>query len=191
MTKKPPPSFESAQLKFLESTCCSTPTFSSWGEGDADFKVASFDDYPVAGARTHVTFGVSRLPFSSYRGLDMGFELVLSAPADQAAPLLETLATAIVENVRRARTRERRPFIEANGIFAPGYPPHFVFTSHVSATPAITAIKEQHRFGDRYVVFLSAIPIDDTELRAYEKSVPQFLQQLRADGLVGSYPRPR
>jgi hypothetical protein len=125
------------------------------------------------------------LAVSIYRGRHVGFELTLTLAKEDPA-VIQMLSTAALENLRLAKAGERRPFIEYNGIYAPGYPPHLMFTDQLTCTPALSG---QKRFGDRYVQFLAAIALDDRELREYDRSVPALIEQIRSAGRIAEYPR--
>ncbi len=138
-------------------------------------QVATFDGYPTASSLTHVTIGASRHPVSLYRRRPVGFELIATTP-EGAPDSTASLANAVLDNLRLVRTRERRPFIEYNGVYAPGYPPHLLFTTEVTATPAFSG---RLLVGDRYVYLLSALPITDAELRLYSRDVGALISALR------------
>jgi hypothetical protein len=174
-------------LDFLETTTGASPDLTSYGSGKRRVQVARFDDYPSAGLTTFVTVGASRVPVTTYRGLQVGFELTLTL-ATPDPDTADDLAKAVLENLRVADSDQRRPFIEYNGIFAPGYPPHLLFTEQLTCTPQLSGRK---RCGDRWVSFLSAIPLGDDELREYDQSVPTLIARLGKDGQLEKYPRRR
>ena len=170
-------------LDFLAKTTKAPMNVESFGQEQV--KVANFAGYPSKDVTTFVTAGASRWPVSMWRGLQVGFELTLTL-AEPDPHTAEALATAVIENLKLADSRQRRPFIEANGIYAPGYAPHLMFTSEVSFIPKLTGRK---RCGDGYVQFLSAVPLGDSELREYDRGVRVFLDKLKAGGQIEKYPR--
>jgi len=178
-------SSEQAQLRFLTGVCGTPPRLERFGPADDGVAVATFEGYPNTDARTHVTVGLARHPFSLHRRRPVGYELAASVPAD-APSFAPVLAGAVLENLRLVRSRERRPFIEANGVYAPGYPPHLLFTTEVTATPAFAG---RHLFSDRYVYFLSTVPLDDAELRLYDRDVRALLTQLNAGDRIAGVSR--
>lgn len=111
-------------------------------------------------------------------------ELTLTTADDEGpfVDLLDSLVSAAVD----PRFADRRRIVEYNGVWAPGYPPHLIFTTQLSATPQLMV---QKKVGDRYVEWLSAIPIDDAELRRYDRNIPAFLNELTAESIT-VYPRP-
>jgi hypothetical protein len=172
-------------LDFLTKTTKVTPSINIYGPEKRQIRVATLNDYPATGVTTFVTIGASQLPVTMYRGLDVGFELTLTLvkPDPHAA---EDLAKAVMENLRVAESGLRRPFIEYNGIHAPGYPPHLLFTEQVTCTPKLSGRK---RCGDRWISFLAAIPLDDNELREYDRGVANLIAKLKEDGRLDTYPR--
>lgn len=162
-------------VALLEALTGASPPLARQGRAKSAIEIATCAGYPRAGLTTLVTIGNARAPFSMYRGVDVGFELTLSVPDAEVPDLLPSLAAAVRENLQR-HARERRPFIESNGMYAPGYPPHFFFAASLSATPALAGRK---RIGASYVHFLAAIPIDDAELRIYDRDVGALIRQLR------------
>jgi hypothetical protein len=172
-------------LDFLTTTVKVPLNAASYGAGKRHVQVARLDDYPSTGLTTFVTVGASLLPFSMYRGLEVGFELTLTL-AKPDPDTADDLAKATLENLRVADSGKRRPFIEYNGIYAPGYPPHLLFTEQVTCTPKLSGRK---RCGDRWVSFLAAVPLGDDELREYDRSVPTLIARLKADGRLHKYPR--
>ena len=172
-------------LEFLAKTTKILPPIAIYGSGKRQVQVARFDDYPSAGLTTFVTVGASVLPVSMYRGLEVGFEITLTL-AQPDPDTANGLAQAVLENLRVADSGERRPFIEYNGIYAPGYPPHLLFTEDVTCMPKLSGRK---RCGERWVSFLAAIALGDVELRAYDRSVPTLIASLKKDGRLDKYPR--
>ena len=171
------------QRRFVTKVTGSEPRWQAFGRKAPRYWLGVCDDYPVAGARTAVTFGLARRTVSMWRGLPVGFELVLALHGD-VADVIEPLVRAVSET--DGQDRRRRPLIEANGVFAPGYAPHLLFTTAVSATPELMVRK---KFADRYVEFMAAVPIDDRELRQYDRDVPGLISALRDQGQVLVYPR--
>ena len=163
------------------------PDVEPFGPTAGGYALGRLEDYPRAGMTTVVTFGASRQPFSIWRGLPLGIELVLTLIGDMAEAT-ELIKAAILEGHQRALAKDdRRRVIEANGVWAPGYAPHLLFTDAVSATPELMV---QKKFGERYVSFLSAIPIDDRELREYDRDISRFIGGLGKVDLIAHYPRP-
>jgi hypothetical protein len=187
MTQPPKSEFQEELLHFLAKVSASTPQLVSREPWGRRIRIAKCAAYPSPGLITFVTLGASDLPVSLYRGRAVGFELTLTL-AKEDPDIVDTLATAVLENLRLGATRERRPFIEYNGIYAPGYPPHLLFTSHITGTPALCG---QKRVSDRYVCFLAAIPVDDRELREYDRSPPALIERIRNSGRIADYPRCR
>ena len=176
---------DEAQRKFLRVTTGQMPEVQPFGPTTAQYGLATLEDYPSPGLTTVVTFGAARQPFSTWRGLPLGIDLVLTLAGD-ITEAAEMLKAAVLEGHRRSLSKDdRRRLIEANGVWAPGYPPHLLFTDVVSATPELMV---QKKFGERYVTFLSAIPIDDWELREYDRDIPGFIRGL--GDRVAYYPRP-
>lgn len=157
-----------------------------FGPAVAGCALARLEEYPGPGLTTAVTFGVSGQRVSMWRGLPLGHELALTLEGDvtEAAAMLE--AAVLEDRRRRTGTVDRRPFVAANAVWAPGYAPHLLFTSEVSATPELMGTKKA---GDRYVSFLSVVPIDDRELRLYDRDAAGFVAQLADGGRVATYPR--
>lgn len=135
---------------------------------------------------TLVTSGLSDVDYSMWRGLPLGFELLLTTMGDVSHAAADLYAVAREHGQRK--TTGRRAIIEANGVWAPGYPPHMFFTDQVSATPEL--IHEEKKLGDRYVTFTSAIQIDDRELRLYDRNPLELIATLNDPLLVATYPRP-
>lgn len=185
MSKRRIGTVEQELLEFLESVCGSRPRVLSLGPPRGTVQIAACREYPRAGLCTFVTLGASDLRASMYRGRPVGFEIALTLGKDDP-DIIKLLRSAVVENARLAATRERRPFIEYNGVYAPGYPPHLLFTQSVALTPALSKRK---LLGGRYVSFLAAIPLDDAELRNYDRNVSALLEQLQAGGRVADFPR--
>ena len=178
---------DEAQRKLLRATTGQVPEVEPFGPVEAGYGLGHLVDYPAAGLTTVVTFGAARQPSSMWRGLPLGAEAVLTLAGD-VTEVADMLRAAVLEGHRRTLDKaDRRPVMEANGVWAPGYPPHLLFTSAVSATPELMVKK---KLGDQYVSFLSAVPIDDRELRQYDRDVNGLLGSLAAGGLVARYPRP-
>ena len=158
-----------------------------FGPAAAGCALARLDDYPAPGLTTAVTFGVSGQRVSLWRGLPLGHELALTLEGDVSEALAMLEAAVLEDRQRRSGATDRRPFVAANAVWAPGYAPHLLFTSEASVTPELMGIKKA---GDRYVSFLSVVPIDDGELRRYDRDAAGFVAQLAAGGRVATYPRP-
>ncbi|MFT3685018.1 MAG: suppressor of fused domain protein [Phycisphaerales bacterium] len=107
-------------IDLLTETAGLTPRLTAHGKGKRQVLIAQFDGYPSAKLVTFVTVGLSQEPVTMHRGLDAGFELTLTLaqPASDSAKLL---AQAALENLKIVDADERRPFIEYNGVYAPGY----------------------------------------------------------------------
>jgi hypothetical protein len=178
-----------AQLALLKKLCRVTPTMRSFGPKSKGLEIGTYVDYPAPGLRTHVTFGASQVGWSMWRGLSLSRELTMTLDAtSDTRELVELLEAAVLEDHRIVATKERRSFLEYNGVWAPGYPPHLFFSTSFTATPDLMV---QKKLGDRYVQFLSAVPIDDRELRAYERSTPDTGLALEIDdAAIATYPRP-
>ena len=161
----------------------SPPTLRAIGPPRSGMELAVFADCPRPGLTTLVTVGFSVLPFSIWRTLPLGMELALTTSDDQG-PFVELLGSLVSAAVD-PRAADRRRIVEHNGVWAPGYAPHLVFTDRVSATPQLMV---QRKVGGRYVQWLSAIPIDDAELRRYDRDIPAFLDELTPDSIT-TYPR--
>jgi hypothetical protein len=158
-----------------------------FGPALSGYAMGRIDDYPASGQTTALTSGVARQAVSRWRGLPLGHELVLTMDGDVAEVLAMVEAAVLENHSRRSDAVDRRPFVAANGVWAPGYAPHLVFTDEASATPELMV---QKKLGDRYVSFLSVVPIDDRELREYDRNPGAFIAQLAAGGRVSTYPRP-
>jgi hypothetical protein len=172
-------------LRYLAKVTSSQPQIlerESWG---GRVRLAKCEDYPRSGLTTFMTLGASELCVSLYRGRTVGFELTMTL-AKEDPGIVDTLATTVVENLRLATSKERRPFIEYNGIYAMGYPPHFLFTEQITITPSFSG---RNRVGQNYISFLAAIPLDDREVREYDRSVPALIEKLRSTGRIAEYPR--
>ena len=172
-------------LDLLAKTTKVPLNVADYPSGKRHVHVAKLIDYPSTGLTTFVTAGASLLPVTMYRGLEVGFELTLTL-AKPGPDTADDLAKAVLENLRVVDAGQRRPFIEYNGIYAPGYPPHLLFTEQVTCTPKLSGRK---RCGDRWVSFLAAIPLGDGELREYDRSVPTLIATLSKGGRLGEYPR--
>lgn len=171
-----------AILEYLTKKLGAAPTLRTCARA---VEVATVSGYPAPHQSTSVTLGASRLGVSMWRGREVGFELTLTLNrADE--DLVGFLGATAAENLRVAASRERRPPIEHNGSYAPGYPPHLLFSESLSLTPEL---RGRTRLGDGYVHFLAAVPIDDGELRRYDRSPPELIAELAAAGRVADYPR--
>ncbi len=177
---------EILEEKFLRTVTGQRPLIEDFGPATERYSLSSYADYPASGLTTIVTIGVARHPFSMWRGRPLGFELVLTLAGD-ISEAAEVLKSAVLENHRRVVNQERRRVIEVNGVWAPGYAPHLLFTTAASATPNLMVTK---KVGDRYVEFLSAVPIDDRELREYDRDIPRLIAGLAEGGMIVHYPRP-
>lgn len=135
--------------------------------------------YPEDDLVTLITVGYSDFGFSMYRGRDVGFELTLTTTSELATELGALLAASIDVSIKAKQSRERRPPIEYNGLYSPGYPPHLFFCQDLSLTPALSG---QKTAGSKYVEFMAAIPISDAEMRAYDRNVTDLITQLRQSG---------
>jgi hypothetical protein len=188
LAKAPAPSREQAVLAFVAQELGPSCRIRSHGPKARQIQTVTAEGYPEARLVTFVTVGLSRAAFSLYRGCECGFEVTLTTEADKGE-LFDTLVTAVLEHLRlkSQRTPERRPFIEHNGVYAPGYPPHLLFTTRLSCTPKLAI--ERKKLGDAYVTFLAAIPLSEAELRRYDRSLPGLIDELSASGKLARYPR--
>lgn len=152
----------------------------------AGIRLARLVGYPSPDLVTLVTVGLSNDVHTFHRGRQVGFELTLTAPPAIARDLADRLSAAAHESIRLRKSGERRPPVEYNGLYAPGYPPHLLFCSELSLTPDLEG---RQRAGERYVEFLPAIPISDAELRRYDRSVRALIDELRAGGDLADYTR--
>ena len=142
--------------------------------------------FPTDTSNTVVTCGASPRARSVWRRLPVHYELVLvvDETMNLAGELVKSLGDLVREEHRRANDRDRRSVIEANGVWAPGYPPHLLLSSrHVSPI-----FEKRVKLEDRYVSLFSAVPIDDTELRAYDRSRADLVSSLTVEGML-KYPR--
>jgi hypothetical protein len=171
-------------LDHLNKLLGTKPELRRYGRRSAGVSVAIGKDYPEPGLTTFVTIGASRQPVSVYRGRDVGRELTMTL-AKPDPEMIETLANAVLEDLRRRSTENRRPCIEYNGVSAPGYAPHLFFTDQLSLTPKL---RGQIRFESTIIEFLAAIPIGDSELRIYDRDVLGLIKRLR-HGRIEKYPR--
>lgn len=142
--------------------------------------------FPSETTTTVVTCGASPRACSMWRRLPVHYELVLVVDdtMNLAGELVESLGDLVREEHRRVNDRDRRSVIEANGVSAPGYPPHLLLSSqHVSPI-----FEKRAKLEDRYLSFFSAVPIDDPELRAYDRSPVELVSSLTVEGML-KYPR--
>ncbi len=150
----------------------------AFGPKTAGLALAELRDVPSGGATTWVTMGVAEHQRSMWRGLPLGHELGLALAA-RDDDVVELLEAAVLEDRRRARDDDRRPLVEARGVWAPGHAPHLVFTD----TPAIAdLVDKRHKVHDRYVSFLAAVPIDDADLRLYDRDPKALIERLAPSG---------
>ena len=157
----------------------------SFGPKTARLARAELAGYPHSGATTWVTVGMARHQRSTWRGLPLGFELVLTL-ADRDADVVGMLEEAALEDRRRGLGQvDRRPMVEQNGAWAPGHPPHLVFMDP-SAVPDLTG---KHKLGDRYVRFLAAVPVGDGEMRLYDRDPAALVRSLTESADLTRYPR--
>lgn len=176
---------EQELLEYIIEVTGLQPKLKKYRTTRRSIQVARFRDYPIEGQTTFVTLGASRLGVTMYRGLEEGFEITMTLQ-DVPRSSEKEFADAVLENWRISDSNERMPFIRVNGIYAPGYPPHLLFTDQVTCTPKLSGTK---KFSDRRVAFLAAIPLDDVELREYDRSVPKLISKLKRDKRVAKYPR--
>jgi hypothetical protein len=172
-------------LDFLESDIGFPLKLRAYGPAVRRIQVAEARDYPREGMTTLVTLGNARELVTMWRGLDVGYELTLTTTTPDAM-FTDTLANAVLANLVTAAKGERRRPIEYDGVYAPGYPPHLYFTDEATCTPKLSGRK---RVGSAWVHFLAAIPIDDAELRDYDRSVPKFRAKLKKNKRLAEYPR--
>ncbi len=95
----------------------------SFGPKTAGLALGELRDYPKPTVSTWVTIGLAEQERSLWRGLPLGHELVLTL-AESDDDVVDMVKSVVVED---RRDRGRRAFIEHNGVWAPGYPPHLVF----------------------------------------------------------------
>ncbi len=147
--------------------------------------IAELSGVPEPEMTTWVTIGMARHERSSWRGLPLGYELVLTL-ADRDRDAVEMVKEAALEDRRRGLRRvDRRPVVEHNGAWAPGHPPHLVFID----SPLLRELMRKHKLGDRYVRFLGAVAVGDAEMRRYDRDPGRFVRQLAESGEVARYPR--
>lgn len=174
-----------ALIALLADAGAAAPVIRRFGTAARLVEVAALQGYPSQPLTTYVTLGAASLPVSLYRRLKVGHELTLTVGShDIDWP--EVLGKTVLENLRAAERGERRPFIEANGVYAPGYPPHLLFTDQIRPVPLLSG---RQRLGDMLISFFAAIPLGDSELRAYDHDVRGLIAMLGSDGRVVSYPR--
>jgi len=148
--------------------------------------VMAVEDYPRDGQTTFVTAGLSEHEHTMWRGMPCGFELTLTIAGDEQRQWARVLSGIAAEHVRLLGTGERRPPVECNGVFAPGYPPHFLFCEELSQTPDLVG---RQKAGSHYVDWLPTIPISDAELRVYDRSVTALLKALSRKKNLAIWPR--
>lgn len=157
-----------------------------FGPKSGGYSLGRLNDFPAAGLTTLVTFGLAEHPVSMYRGLQLGHELVLTC-SDDTRDHANSLRSAVLEDRRVRGQAHRRPVVQAEGVWAPGYPPHLLFTSQVTCTPDLLV---RRKVGNRYIAFLAAVPIDDRELRLYDRSPAALKDELANSSDLPCWPRP-
>ena len=172
-------------LQFLLKITGIQPKQVKYGTSKNPVWIMTFAGYPKPGLTTLVSFGASRLAQSMYRGLDIGYELSLTLAKPDSSSVKD-LVNIVVEYLRNGNSGERRASIEYNGVSAPGYPPHYLFTDAVTCTPKFSGRK---RFGNQWIELLAAVPLDDAELRQYDRSFPKLISKLRREDEIAKYPR--
>jgi hypothetical protein len=140
--------------------------------------IVAVADYPGEGLTTLTTIGLSLVPHTMWRGKSCGFELTLTVPNAAANDGARDIANAAEESIRLHRSKERRPPVGYNGVWAPGFPPHYFFCEQLTQTPALAG---RQRLGDGYVDWLPAIPISDAELRLHDRDVRVLMSTLATE----------
>lgn len=171
--------------QFLSDATDGAVTFTPLGPKAAALSAAHLPSFPWAGFDTWVTCGASATRTSMWRGLPVGNELVLTLESESAGAvdLVADMCNVTLEDRKLAVTGERRLSVRANGVWAPGFPPHLVFVK-----PLVSLFEGRKKFGDRYVSFYSTVPIDEAELRAYDRDPAAFISSLKAEHAF-RYPR--
>jgi hypothetical protein len=176
-----------AQQRAILSRLAGQPvTLTEFGPKSHHAAIGRLEGYPTVGMTTLVTFGASPHARSMWRGSPLHYELVLTLEDGNGLEpgMAECLRAVVHEEQRRAREKDRRPVIETNGVWAPGYAPHLVF----AATSAAPNLMTRKKCGSRYVFFLAAVAIDDRELRMYDRSPGDFVAGLNPK-TIARYPR--
>jgi hypothetical protein len=148
--------------------------------------IMAVEEYPHEGQTTFVTAGLSEHKYSMWRGKTSGYELSLTIASGEQRNWARELSEIAAESIRLIRTGERRPPVECNGVFAPGYPPHFFFCEELSQTPDLVG---RQKAGSQYVDWLPAIPISDAELRVHDRSVAELMKVLSRRKDLAVWPR--
>ena len=148
--------------------------------------VMAVNGYPHEGETTLVTAGLSEHVYTMWRGKTSGFELALTIRGAEQNEWARELSGIAVESIRLRKTRERRPPVEYNGVYAPGYAPHSFFCQDLSQTPDLVG---RQKAGSQYVEWLPAIPITDAELRIYDRNVRELVDVLSQRNDLAVWPR--
>ncbi|TGN00044.1 suppressor of fused domain protein [Leptospira dzoumogneensis] len=144
-------------------------------ENDPPYAVISIHDFPSKSLVTLVTFGIHPYIYTMWRGKKSGFELTITIPEKNKEDFVKLIRDIVVSNIDIASHESRRPSVEYNGVYAPGYPPHFFFCEQLSQSPKLAG---QLKVSNSYIRFLPAIPINDRELRLFDKSPTLLIEEL-------------
>ncbi|WP_269527243.1 hypothetical protein [Coraliomargarita parva] len=144
-------------------------------EENEHFSIYQIREYPNE-LTTLFTDGLSPHIYTMWRGKESGVELTLTTEKAEAKERAKDLLNALDDSLKAIREKERRPAIEYNGIYAPGYPPHLFFCEELSLTPKMSG---QKKVCDRYVRWLAAIPVSDAELRIYDRSPIELISTIK------------
>lgn len=174
-----------AILDFLATTTQRTPVVQPVAAPTYDCGCFALVGYPEARLTTTVSAGLAAFGGSMWRGAMLGYELLICVETG-SVDAVKLLSAVVHEEGTRASSRERRRVVEANGIYAPGYPPHVLFADIVALTPELLV---RRKLASQYVQFLHAVPIDDVELRQYDRNIPAFVHDLAKSGRADIYPR--
>jgi len=132
-------------------------------------------DYP-SGCTTLITYGISEFLYTMWRGCKSGFELTLTVTDSKTMKWSKDLINTGNESIEVSQNGTRRPQIEYNGVFAPGYAPHLFFCEELTQSPKLSG---QQKVGDKYIRWLASIPISDAELRIYDRSPLDLISELK------------
>lgn len=148
---------------------------------DSPIGIIAVNHYPHEGQATLVTAGLSEHLYTMWRGKNSGFELTLTLQKVEYGDWVSELCNIGLESIGLRTSKQRRPHVEYNGIYAPGYPPHFFFCQQLSQTPELVG---RQKVGAQYAEWLPAIPISDTELRIYDRDVRELIRVLSQKNLT-------
>jgi hypothetical protein len=143
------------------------------------YAVLELVNYPIRFTNTFLSYGLSDEPFTMWRGLPCGFEVILVVDNSlETEDYFRDISSIIRANQKKTN---RRKVVENNGIYAPGYAPHYFFCEAFFQTPKL---KGKFKLGDGFFEFISAIPINDLELRMYDKNPLELIQKLRKKNIA-------